>query len=174
MSQYMGLPAAIGQVWGSIQRSVGERATTAEVWGNIKSELAASGYSLPAGSFNLVNQLRSLATTQRNSREEFAAAGSSEVIHSGMIAQTIYSKSLQDQALSPGWHVTFQAAYQTAAGLDYRNLTLVIPTLLPLTKGDLLSALTDFAASLADKYTLESGGGDLVDLGDIGILAVGS
>lgn len=138
--------------WGIIQSAAAQRMTTAALWQQISAFEQAQGITRPAGLFQAVSQMRSLAVSQRVAGQAFATAAESEALTSAMISQDINSRPLGDQALSPLYVVRFEANLLTNEGSSTQWLSVMFQGTLPATKGDLLGAVTDAGIDLGTGY----------------------
>lgn len=152
--------------WGTIERAVRERATTAEVWQAIRDYSAASGLATPPNLFQEVNRLRSLSAANRNAGEALTRAAPSDALTGSMLGSAIYARGGNEQALAPLYHVRFELTAQTAAESSTSWYTLEYSGGLPATVGDLLGDVFDYGVGLADSY-----GSSFVSVGRVEITA---
>lgn len=150
--------------WGPILLAARVHATTAEVWGVIRSVSEQSGATIPPGMFAEVNRMRSLATSLRNSGETLARAGDETALTSRMIGTQLYARNAIERNLAPAYHVRFEVTTQTAAGPVTNWHTLEYAGQLPATVGDLRYEVGTYAESLMDTY-----GETMLDIGAIEI-----
>lgn len=138
--------------WGVIQSAVAQRLTTAALWAKISAFEVAQAIVRPAGLFQAVSQMRSLAATQRGASEVLAAAADAQAIDSTMIAQAINARPLADQALSPLYVVRYEASVLTSEGESTQWLSVMYQGTLPATKGELMDEITGSGIDLATGY----------------------
>jgi hypothetical protein len=145
------VPGQYAQYYGVISGAVAEKASVQDIWALINAYEEQEGISRPAQLFQAVNQMRSIAATNRNSGSLLSAAADSAIISAEMVAQNINSRPLNEQALAPAYTVRYQATVLTGEGEDTVWRSLMLQGNLPATKGELVdlvinSFLDDAAA----------------------------
>lgn len=153
--------------WGDIQQAVGNRASTAEIWGALRSVLAPNGEPLPSGAFQAVNQLRGLAASVRNAAESFGKANDSDLVTSTMVSQNINSRDALQQALAPSYEIRYQATLTIDGVSTVQWFTSHTSMLTGMTKGDLVSLLALGNEALGSEY-----GGSVDGVDNVSISAV--
>lgn len=138
--------------WGNIQQSVSARASTADLWANVKAAAAAEGTSLAGVRMTDMNRLRSVAAGMRSAMENLTAGRIDSVITSSMIATDLSARSAQDQLAAPKFIVRFEHDISVGGQLQTVWRSSVFEGFLPGAKGDLLSAVNQDAVALAEDY----------------------
>lgn len=138
--------------WGVIQSAVSDRLSTAALWAKIIAFETAQAITRPAGLFQAVSQMRSLAASQRNAAGILAAAAEDQAIDARMISQAINARPLGDQALSPLYVVRYEATVLTSEGESTAWYSLMMRGTLPATKGELIDQITGDGIDLATGY----------------------
>lgn len=136
------------QYWGVIRSASSARISTSDLWAQIAAFEQAQGITRPAGLFAAVNQMRSLATSQRNAFQALQDASDEAAITSEMISQDFNSRPLTDQSTAPVWTIRFGVSILTENGVEDSWLTYRASGALPATKGDLVDLLSVEAPAL--------------------------
>lgn len=164
MANQAGLTGAQAALFGTILAAARNHATTAEIWGAIRSEADRYGVSLPTGMFGAVNTMRSLATRTIVASERLSAAGPNDAIEGGMIGQAVYSRSQVGRALVPEWHAYVQTT-SIVQGEQVQGWTFMPYTgTLPATVGELNDDALSAAVAQSEKYTGELLSVDAIEL----------
>lgn len=155
--------AQLGYAWGAIQAAVNDRATTAQLWADVREAAADAGYPLPSGAFAAVNELRSLAVQQRNSAAAFNSAGDQALMTQAFAALDYNSRSSADRALFPELLARFELQSIDALGNQEVNMYTARLTWTPdMTVGEVRDQVGLAAAGLAADYGVEFAGvGDI-------------
>lgn len=132
------VPPQYSQYYGVIASAAGERASAADLWALISAYEEQEGISRPAGLFQAVNAMRSVAVASRNAGEALAAAPDSTVIDASMIAEAINSRPLAEQALAPSFTIRYEATVLVDGEEQTVWRSIIQRGALPLTKGDLV------------------------------------
>jgi hypothetical protein len=144
--------------WGNIQQSVSARASTADLWANVKAAAAAEGNSLGGVRMTDMNGLRSIAASQRSAMDNLQAARVDSVITGNMLGRDLSSRGLTDQSLAPRFLVRFEHDVTVGGQLQTFWRSSFFDGSLPTTKGDLMSAVNQDAQALADDYDVTHAG----------------
>jgi hypothetical protein len=156
------LPASA--YYGDIAAATSERASTAEIWQQLRTAAAARGAVLPPDMFEAVNQFRSIAAGLRNSSEVLARARDEDTIVNTMVGRQMYARDPDAMAIAPRFHVRYEMT-ATAHGETLTNTyTLDYTGGLPATVGDLRDDVKTLGRDLAEQY-----GSAFVSLGNIEI-----
>lgn len=153
--------------WGAIQQAVGERASTADIWGALRSVLSPNGEPLPQGSFQAVNTMRSLAAGIRNAAETLASAPGDYAITGDMVSQNINSRDALQQSLSPSYEIRYQATITSELGESVQWFTAHVSSLAGMTKGDIVSALAFNNTALSEDYGADVSGVDNISISSV-------
>jgi len=141
-----------GGYWGVVQAAAQQKLTTAALWQSISDFETAQGITRPAGLFQAVSAMRSLAVSQRVASGVFGKAGESDALTSDMISQAYNARSPGDQALSPFYVVRFEVNTLTDIGESTQWLTFMYPGGLPATKGEVISDITGAGLDMSTGY----------------------
>lgn len=144
-------PGPLGY-WGIIQAASEQRLTTAALWQSISAYEQAQGISRPAGLFQAVSQLRSLAVSQREAAGTLAKAGDADALTADMISQAVNARPLGEQSLAPNYIARVEVSVLTNEGASTQWLSVMFQGGLPTTKGDLIDQVTQAAAGMATGY----------------------
>ena len=138
--------------WGNIVNSVFERASTADLWANVRFVAQREGVDLSRVRMTDMNVLRSIAARQRTSQENLNAARPGSVITASMISTDLSSRSPQAQQLAPKSVVRFQHDITVDGQLQtiWRSSTIDGPV--PTTVDDLRARVEQDAEAMADDY----------------------
>ena len=117
-------------LWGVIQTSVSQRASTAQLWQAIHE-------SSHTGTFAQVNQLRGAATAMRRARENYAAAGRNEAIVSSMISEAPWSRPLHQRNLRTQYQIVVPYLPPGASEGEQPSYITIYTTALPGTVDEL-------------------------------------
>lgn len=150
--------------WGVIQSAVREGATTAEVWGAIRSFGEANNLAYPSSIFRDVNQMRSQAASLRNASQRLAKASPGTAITGSLLAQLPYARSSVEQALASQFHVRVGYTARKGSETEQSYITLAYNTL-PGTVGDLYADAQVATAATVDTYGGELIGLDAIEIG---------
>lgn len=141
--------------WGSIQSSVTERATTAQLWQGIRDAADSFGMNTPGATLAGVNELRGYAAQIRNASDRLERAQSDEADFSRLSAPAPYSRDQATMNAAPMWQVQFEHTTYTgqAESTDWRTLMYRGNT--PPTVGDLRTDIEQAGEDFADEYQME-------------------
>lgn len=153
--------------WGSIQSSVSERASTAQVWDAIRGAAAELGLDSPGVTVQGVNVLRGYAAAGRNSMEALSKAPDTAGIESRYVSAAPWGRSDREQNAVSRYQVRFEHVTLNEGQETTNWRTLMLTGDMPATVGDLRQAVDDAGNELADDYDLEH-----VGIGPIQILSV--
>lgn len=165
MTTPSGLPVSALQYWGVARGAVSARASTAEFYGALNDAAESFGNGGHGLSFQEVNQLRSAAVGVRNASESFLKTAADTVISARQIAVPPYARSQDDRNSSPMYSVgimlhTMDDEGETTSA--YRQIRFTGQ--MDFTKGDLLALVQQDAEALADAYSQQYAGHDVVEL----------
>lgn len=137
--------------WGVIQAAVAARATTQVLFASVRLAADLAGEQLVPGSFQRMNQLRSLAVAQRNADASLARLTSDQAITFQQISTDINSRDALQRSLSPRYRVGFDVeGTRISSGASVRiRLTDTFGANLPATLGDLEAEVSAHAEGLA-------------------------
>lgn len=136
--------------WGTIQKGVSDRVTTAQLWEMIRADAAAHPGGAPLPSFQGVNEVRAAASAIRNGGERLARAlaveqrtGLPQSIESRMMSTAPWSRTDAEIATLAKYQVRFEARFTALDGSQFTQwLTATFPAhLMPATAGELAAAL---------------------------------
>lgn len=150
-------------LYGVIQAGAAVRASTAEIWSEIRGFAADQGMQLGAGVLQAVNEMRSIATAQRRSAETFNKASADQLFTRAMAAPEINARSQVQQSLTPEYLVRFDLTYMDPAGQQVTRTVSMRDTWYPdMTVQDVHDAVAEAAEGLALDY-----GNGLVGFGNL-------
>lgn len=138
--------------WGTIQRAVSERASTADLWAAVKAVAQSEGIDLRGASGADMSRMRGIAAGQRNAMESLAASPLNTAITAGMIGTDLSARSLTAQNLTPSWIVRFEHDVTIDGQLTTFWRSSVFDGSLPPTVGQLRAQVEADAGQLADDY----------------------
>ena len=159
-------------LWGSFQAAVNDPDLRAQpggvaqyVWASVRNDYLSRGESLPAGSFQAVNELLSLAGQQRRAAQELQRAidtyqrtGLDQAITASHWAEDINARPLNMRGIGTAGIIRFTADY-TAQGVTLpMRISHRTPTFWPQSVSELLDLLDQAAAAHADDYDTEFDG----------------
>lgn len=161
-----------GHLWGSFQAAVNDPEVRAQpggvqsyVWQSIRNDYLSKGEPLPAGSFQAVNALLSLAGAQRRASDaldrsikDFQRTGIDSAITAEHLAPDIDSRGLGDQAGGALYRIRFEAPMAAGEDQFFSRFTWDPGLEVPQTISELLGGLDDAAAAAAEDYDLEYSG----------------
>lgn len=140
-------------LYGVVQAGASVRASTAEIWAEIRGFAADQGQTLSRGVLQAVNEMRSIATAQRVSSERFARADPTELFSRAMAAPEINARSQVSQQLQPEYLVRFDLTYTDPAGQMVTRTVSMRDTWYPdMTVQDVHDAVAEAAEGLALDY----------------------
>lgn len=148
----------LGWAWGAIQRAVGSRAGTADIWQAVRDAAAATGSAIPSNAFQVVNQLRGKAVQLRNAGQSFQQAGPETLLSPGLAPVGISARPTGDRNLLPQYKATFDVSFTDPEGnLSTKTLSMIDDWLETTTVGDVNSAVMDTISGLSMSENYGSG-----------------
>lgn len=152
-------------IFGSIQRRVGERVTTEEIWNAVRAAYDRLNEPLPPGIFQAVNEMRSIAASLRLSSERLSEAERESPITSAMIGRTIYHRSATDPMAGHSYHVRFTVPRSIGNDTTMETYTFSYDGGLPATVGELEDDLSAYVDALSGDYGVAFGDVDRIEIG---------
>lgn len=165
MANRYGLTPAQAWMWGEIQESVGERATTAQVWDEIRAAAERYGTRIPEGMFQAVNTMRTLSAQLRNASERLGQADPGEALDRRFYADEIYLRDVTNPLAGSAFHVRFTVPQVQGGETELKTFTMLYEGGLPATVGDLLDDLDIYATELGNDYAGELGAIQSIEIG---------
>lgn len=144
--------------WGTIQASVAQRQSTAQLWDAVRSAAEIDGKPLSGVGAVDMNVLRSIAAEQRTALDNLNGARLDQAIDPTMIARDVSSRPLGEQNAAPSWLVRFEHDVIIDGQLTTLWRTSTFDGFLPATKANLLATVTSDAEALADDYGVTHAG----------------
>lgn len=142
-----------GAVAGIIEAGAAVRASTGELWAEIRGAAAEAGLSIGQAGFGIVNELRSGATARRRSAERFQRTPMSATFGPDLRAPEINVRSLAVQAVQPQYLVRFDLTYLGPDGETATRTVSMRDDWRPgMTVGDVHDAVAEAAEGLANDY----------------------
>lgn len=155
------------QYWGVIESATLAGSGTADLWQRINDQATALGYESAGVSAKDISALRSRAVGIRNARDALGNLGESDLITGSQIGQAPWARDSRAQNTVPMWQARFEHTF-TDEGVEKTEWrTSVFTGQIPRSRAELLDALNEDAAGLADSYGTENGG-----VGDFFLLAI--
>lgn len=160
--------------WGPIVASVGQHASTAELWAAIRASVVDTEGTVALPSLMAVNQLRSLAASMRNATDALASARAAEeqtglpqAVTAGMMSEAPWSRPIDQMDIVSRYMVRFEAQGFGPGGqmftqwlsARYQGVTM------PATVGELVA---DLGAIGLSSNSLQQG--EFAGIGDISIV----
>lgn len=150
-------------LWGPISAGAAVRASTKEIWDQVKAFAAQNDLTLETGIGRAVNELRSLAVAQRRGAETFNKAAADQLFTRAMAAPEINARSQVAQSLTPEYLVRFDLTYMDPSGQQVTRTVSMRDTWYPdMTVQDVHDAVAEAAEGLALDY-----GNGLVGFGNL-------
>jgi len=154
--------------WGVIQRAVSDRASTAQIFADVRDFYASRGQAAPGGLWQGVNELRSIAVGHRNGAELFQRSSSETLFSAQMARPEINQREAGLQALFPEYLARFQMTFTGPDGEMQTATYSMRDSWRPgMTVGDVTDAVWESAAGMAARYGVE-----LVDVDGIAPVAI--
>lgn len=142
-----------GAVTGIIEAGTAVRASTSELWAEIRGAANEAGLSIGQAGFALVTQLRSEATQRRNGYEAFQAANLEARFDQSMRAPEANIRAQAVREVQPEYLVRFDLTYTTISGeIESRTVSLRDVLRPGMTVGDVYDAVDMAAEGLARDY----------------------
>lgn len=152
-----------GAVAGLIESGVAVRASTAELWANIRAELTDKGVESIPNAWQVVNELRSEAAARRTGYERFQRAPMEAEFTRAFAAADPNVRAEADFALLPRYLARFDLTFIGPDGEQTTKTVSARDYWFPgMTVGDVHDMVADAAEGLTNKY-----GGELVAWGNI-------
>ena len=148
------LQVPLDTYWGVIQAGARARQTTAALWLSVRYASEVANETLAPGSFQRMNQLRSLASEQIRADAALARLTPDQAITADQIARDINSRDQAARNLAPRYRVGFTVTgteITTGTVTDLR-LTDTFGANLPATRGDLEDSLSIEAPAMGEAY----------------------
>lgn len=159
-------------LWGSFQAAVNDPELRGRpggiqqyVWASVRNDYLGRGEAIPAGAFQAVNQLLSLAGQQRRASNELAQsidlwqrAGLDQALTSSHWSWDVNARDLNQQPLGPNGIVRFTAVYEVEGESVLMRLSDRFGAAWPQSVGDLIDRINESAAAYADEYDVEFAG----------------
>jgi hypothetical protein len=144
--------------WGVIQAAVEGRANTASIFQAVRDEAESLGMDTPAGMWQAVNELRSIAVQMRNAGEAFNRASPDTTFSYQLAPLDVNARAPDDRALFPEYVARFdlQATGPNGEAIT-RTLTMRDSWAPGITVGDVTDAVTEAAIGMSQRYGLEFG-----------------
>ena len=161
-----------GRLWGSFQAAVNDPEVRAVpggvqmyVWQSIRNDYLSRGESIPAGSFQAVNALLSLAGQQRAANERLQRAldtyqrtGLDQAILGDHMNADIDSRAPNAMPLGPSLRIRFEAGMIVDGQTIFSSFTWDPGLNPPQSASELLAGIEDAANTAAADYEMEYGG----------------
>jgi hypothetical protein len=143
----------LGAVSGLIEAGAAARASTAQLWNEIRSATQEAGLSIGQAGFALVSQLRSAAVERRNGYERFQAAPATALFDQSMRAPEANIRSQAVREIQPEYLVRFDLTFTTlGGGIETQTVSLRDVLRPGMTVGDVQDAVSEAADGLALSY----------------------
>lgn len=145
--------APFAWAWNTIRAGTAVRASTSELWAEIRGVAADQGYDTGPGLWQAVNEMRSIATAQRSGYERFQRAGMTDTFLADHAAPALNVRSSASRAIQPEYLVTFELTYTNADGQAETRTVAMKDVWVPgMTIGDVYDAVAESAEGMANDY----------------------
>lgn len=142
-----------GQVAGIIEAGVAVRATTSELWTEIRGSTTEAGVPITNRGFALVRQMRKEAVARRKGYERFQAADPQQAFTTTMAAPDMNVRSAMVRDVSPEYLVRFDLTFAGPDGTPTTRTVSVHDIWRPgMTVGDVQDSVAEAAEGLALDY----------------------
>lgn len=142
-----------GAVAGIIEAGTAVRASTSELWAEIRGAASEAGLSIGQAGFSLVTQLRSEAAARRNGYEAFQASALEARFSQAMRAPEANIRAQAVRDVQPEYLVRFDLTYTTVGGeIETRTVSLRDVLRPGMTVGDVYDSVAEAAEGLARDY----------------------
>ncbi len=167
---------ALARYWSEIRAAATEHKTTADLYASIRQRAADLGLPSVGIGAQAISVLRGYAGRIQAAADAFNNALDSAPMQATYLPQTPWSRSLNEQAMSPVYNVVFQHQIQTDDGsVVTKYQTIVIPGALPDTVGEMRDYILSEAAMLAAEGGAQESNtphGQSIDVTDVSIQVV--
>lgn len=103
-------------VAGKIEAAAAVRATTSELWAEIRATAQESGLAIGQAGFRMVQSMRSAATARRNASERFQKASPEQLFTTDHAAPDMNVRSLAAREVMPEWLARTDVTYTDILG----------------------------------------------------------
>lgn len=142
-----------GAVAGIIESGAAVRASTAELWAEIRGAVGEAGLSVGRPGWQIVNELRSAASARQIGYRRFQAADDSDLFTPRLAAPDLYQRTTDIRDLFPEFLVRFDLTGTDQAGEEWTRTVSMRSAWAPgMTVADVKAAVDDAAEGLAIKY----------------------
>ena len=139
--------------WGIIQAGVSVRASTSELWAEVRGFASEHGLQLGQGAFAAVNEMRGLAASMRRGAETFQAAGREAGFNPSMAPPDISTRPPGARLAQPEYLVRFDLTYRDPSGEEVTRTVSMRDSWRPgMTVGDVQDAVAEAAEGLSLDY----------------------
>lgn len=139
--------------WGIIQAGVSVKASTAELWAEIRGFASEHGLQLGPGAFAAVNEMRGIAASMRRGAETFQAAERERGFDPSMAPPDISTRSPGAQLAQPEYLARFDLTYLDPTGEEVTRTVSMRDVWRPgMTVGDVYDAVQEAGEGLSLDY----------------------
>lgn len=153
--------------YGAVEAAARAGKGTAEIWQAIRSAAEASGLESPGVNAAQVSRLRGQAGAVLRSEREFAKSEGSYRIEGTQVGLAPWARPWAQREAVAMYQVRFQHTTMGPDGPETSWRTVMFTGGIPATKDALLTAVTEDAQQMADKYGIEH-----IGIGTVGILEI--
>lgn len=104
---------ALGRYWPEVYGGAAQRLSTQDLFDNIRTRAEDLGLPSVGVSASVISTLRGMASKMVASAARFNSAAPDRIIDSTLLAEPPWSRSPQEQAAMPVYHIGFDTPFRT-------------------------------------------------------------
>lgn len=145
-----GARTALARYWSEIMAGAANKESTSAIFDRIKARAGELGLTSVGVGATEISRLRSYASAMVRSQEQFASARGDQSMTAAFIAETPWSRGLNERNLNPVYNVQYQHTIQLDDGsVVTKWQTITISDVLPSTVAELNGRIAAEAQMMA-------------------------